>query len=447
MSNCPIRSLMRRLSTRGGLNDPHPIYEALREAGPIHHTPHFGPVLTRYKDVRQVLFDRDLKVSSEAAQPGSARANIAANLPDDLAALPAPLFLQDDPSHKRLRKLVAPAFAQTAIDKLKPRIAELAHGLVDSIERQGEADLIDAFAVPLPAQVIAAILGVQPEYMDDFRAWSEAVVYELHPLVSPEERQGAIDAHRALVEFFRREIDGRRRRPGGDLISALVNAHDRDQLSEDEIVSLCVNLLVAGHFTTTDLLGTLSYLLLTHPSERRKLRVDRALWPQAVDEALRFEPPTPMLARVQACPAQRHGIRFEAGDSVNVFIASANRDPRLFERAQVFDISRDDNPHLSFGGGAHYCLGAPLARAEAEIAVRILFERLPRMALVADGAEWRQTPNFRGLARLRVTHPKAAGERMSRSACEAIIAAGSNCRTQSVPVTSCSSKSLAEAST
>jgi cytochrome P450 len=420
MSGYPMRGLMRRLSTRAGLDDPHPIYEALREAAPMHDAPHFGPVLTRYVDVREVLFDRDLKVSSEAAKPGSARANIAANLPVDLAALPAPLFLQDDPSHKRLRKLVAPAFAQTAVDRLKSRMADLAHALVDAIEAQDESDLIDMFAVPLPAQVIAGILGVRPEFMDDFRAWSEAVIHELHPLASPEEKQAAINAHRALAQFFRREIAERRMRPSDDLITTLVAAHDGEQLSQDEIVSLCVNLLVAGHFTTTDLLGMLSFLLLKHPEEREKLAADPSLWRQAVDEALRFEPPTPMLARVHACPAQRHGANFGPGDSINVFIASANRDPRLFERADIFDISRDDNPHLSFGGGAHYCLGAPLARAEAEIAIRILFERLPNMTLSPEGVLWRQTPNFRGLARLRVRPGMAAPRR--RQAAEPAMA-------------------------
>jgi cytochrome P450 len=408
---CPVRGLMRKLSSRAGLTDPYPIYDALREAGPMHDAPMFGPVLTRYLDVREVLFDRGLCVSSQAAKPGSARADIAANLPEDLRELPPPLFLQDEPDHKRLRKLVAPYFSQVAIDRLCPTIAAVAHDLCDRLEREHAFDLVDCFAVALPATIIADILGVRAERMDDFRAWSEAVIHELHPLATPEESAAAIAAHRALAQFFRAEISERRTHPRGDLISVLVDALDRRAVSEDEVVSLCVNLLVAGHFTTTDLIASLSYLLLTHPDEREKLAADPGLWPQAVEEALRFEPPTPMLARVHACPAHRHGTDFEPGDSVNVFIASANRDSRLFEAAHRFDISRDDNPHLSFGGGAHYCLGAQLARAEAAIAVRILFERLPGLALEAGGVVWRQTPNFRGLARLAVHHPARAPQR------------------------------------
>lgn len=414
---CPHRSLMRKLSTRAGLEDPHPIYRALREAGPIHQAPRFGPVLTRYADVRAVLFDRTLKVSSAAAKPGSARADIAAHLPTDLAALPAPLFLQDEPQHKRLRALIAPAFAQRAVDALKPRMREIAHLLAEAIARREEVDLIDAFAVPLPAQIIADILGVRPEFMDDFRAWSEAVVHELHPLASAAERQAAISAHRALVEFFRREIATRRRAPRDDLISRLVAAEEQGGASEDEVVSLCVNLLVAGHFTTTDLIGMLTWLLLQNPDARDGLRRDPMLWRGAVEEALRFEPPTPMLARVHAESATLHGHAFEPGETINVFIAAANRDPLVFEEPDAFNIARPDNPHLSFGGGAHYCLGAPLARAEAEIAIRVLFERLPSLELVEGGATFRQTANFRGLSRLIVrTNTTASAKARRRNA-------------------------------
>jgi cytochrome P450 len=226
-------------------------------------------------------------------------------------------------------------------------------------------------------------------------------------LATPDERARAFAAHRGLARFFRAELAHRLKRPRDDLISRLAQAmRDDNGLSEDEAVSLCVNLLVAGHITTSDLIGILTHLLLIHPSERQKLERDGALWPQAVEEALRFEPPTPMLARVHASPGERCGRGFEAGDSINVFIAAANRDPRLFERGDAFDISREDSPHLAFGGGVHYCLGAQLARAEAEIGCRLLFERFPRMALAADGAQWRRTSNFRGLARLQVTTPQ-----------------------------------------
>lgn len=409
MSGCPVRRLMRRLSTRMGLDDPHPIYKALREAGPMHNAPHFGPVVTSYRDVRQVLFDRSLKVSSQAAKPGTARADIARHLPPDLAALPAPLFLQDDPSHQRLRKLIVSSFSHSAILSLRPFIEATAHALIDGIERATDFDVIAEIAVPLPMRVIAHILGVPRSAMGEFRMWSEDIVHELHALASAEERARAIVAHRALADFFRKELALRLKRPSNDLISRLAQAMANEKaLSEDEIVSLCINLLVAGHITTSDLIGVLTHLLLSHPEEQQKLARDGALWPQAVEEALRFEPPTPMLGRVHACPAHMHGRSFEAGDSINVFIASANRDPHMFERAGAFDISREDNPHLSFGGGAHYCPGAPLARAEGEIAVRLLFERLPNLRLAEAGATWRQTPNFRGLAQLIANTPANA---------------------------------------
>lgn len=402
MSGCPVRGVMRRLSTRSGLDDPHPIYAELRETGPMHDAPHFGPVLTRYRDVRQVLFDRDLKVSSQVAKPGTARANIAAHLPHDLAAMPAPLFLQDGPSHKRLRKLIVSAFSRSAILPLRPFILETARDLLDRVNDRS-FDVIADFAAPLPMRVIAKILGVPHSAMDAFRTWSEDIIHELHALASPEERSRAFTAHRALAHFFRTELKKRLDRPRNDLISCLAEAMtEENALSEDEIISLCVNLLVAGHITTSDLIGILTHLLLTHPEERQKLEDNPSLWPRAIEEALRFEPPTPMLARVHTCTTQRYDRGFEPGDTVNVFIASANRDPRLFERADRFDISRDNNPHLAFGGGVHYCLGAQLARAEAEIACRLLFERFPRMALAEAGAQWRHTPNFRGLSKFSV---------------------------------------------
>jgi len=403
---------MRRLSTRAGLDDPHPIYAELREAGSIHDVPHFGPALTRFSDVHAVLFDRTLKVGSQAAKPGTARANIAAHLPGDLAALPAPLFLQDDPSHKRLRKLVVSSFSLGAVLPLRPFIEKTAAALLCDIGDSGgnkTVDLVANYAAPLPMQVIAHILGVPQTAMSEFRVWSEDIVHELHALASPGERDRAIAAHRALVDFFRAELKERLERPREDFISRLGEAMKTEKtLNEDELVSLCINLLVAGHITTSDLIGILTHLLLTHPEQRSLLERDGALWPQAVDEALRYDPPTPMLARVEACRVRRHDRDLEAGDSVNVFIAAANRDPRRFERAETFDISRDDNPHLSFGGGLHYCLGAQLARTEAEIACRLLFTRFPRIALATDGASWRHTPNFRGLSRLSVTLAAAA---------------------------------------
>lgn len=397
-----MRALMRLLSTRAGLDDPHPIYAALREAAPMHELPHFGPGLTRYADVRAVLFDRDLRVSSQAAKPGSARADIAAKLPPDLQALPPPLFLQDDPAHKRLRRLIASAFSQRAVDALAGRMEAIAHMLLDALEDREAFDAIEHFAVPFPALIIAHILGVRAGRLGQFRIWSEAVIAELHPLASPVEREGAISAHRALAHFFRGELAERRHSPCEDLISELARAEGRSELSEEEAVSLCVNLLVAGHFTTTDLIGSLIYLLLKHPEQRRLLARQPALWPQAVDEALRIEPPTPLLARVFPKAAQLCGRAFEQGDNLNLFVAAANRDPRVFPDPDCFDVTRNDIDHVSFGGGAHYCLGAPLARAEAEIAVRVFFERLPRLSLIERGLAWRRSPNFRGLSRLEL---------------------------------------------
>lgn len=398
---CPMRQLMRLLSSRSGVDDPYPAFNAIREAGPSHGTPFFGHVLTRFEDVEEVLFDRTLQVSAKAAAPGSARAALHANLPDDLAALPPPLFLMDEPDHKRIRRALAPAFSQRAIDRLKPQIAAITDELLDSISAQAECDLVDAFAAPLPARVIAMILGISGDRMHEFRRHSEDIIHELNALATPSERERSANAHRALVAFFCEEIDQRRRSPGDDLISTLLAHCDTEGgLTPTEINAACVNLLVAGHFTTTDLISSLTWLLLSNPGAVAMLQAEPNLWDSAISEALRLEPPTPLLARV--CPKTRPftGGSAQPGETINLFVASANRDPRKFTAPDAFDILRPPNEHLSFGGGAHFCLGAPLAREEARIGVERLFHRFPNLALIKGGAHWRSTPNFRGLERL-----------------------------------------------
>lgn len=401
MSRCPIRPLLRRLMSEEGLTSPHPIYGGLREASPVVEVPHFGATLTRYAEVRDALYDRDLCVSSAAAKPGSPHAQIAELLPPDLAKLPPALFLQDEPDHKRLRSLIAHAFSQRRINMLAPRVSRIADDLIDRIPLAGEFDLVDALAIPLPARVISEILGVRSEDCEQFRAWSQAVINELHPLATSEQREGAIAAHRALAAYFRGELCSRRVAPGGGLLGDLATSCyvDRD-LSEDEALSLCINLVVAGHYTTTDLIASLVHLLLLNPEQKAKLDAAPGLWPSAIEEALRYEPPTPLLARICPDAQLRAGQRFEMGDTINVFIASANRDPRVFESADQFDITRHAPPHLSFGGGAHFCLGAPLARLEAELAVRRLFERRPNLTLTSNAPVWRRSRSFRGLERL-----------------------------------------------
>ncbi len=400
LSRCPVRGLMRALSVREGASAPHRAYAKLRDAGRVHAIPYFGAAFAHYKDVRDILFDRALTVSSASAKPGSARARVAQNLPPDLQALPAPLFFQDGEAHKRLRKHLAAHFNLQAVKARRPAIEQAASDLLDTLQHEAEFDLIARYAAPLPLYVIGDILGVPHDHRAAFRRQSEAIVNELHPLASADQRAEAVSSHRDLVVFFRSQIAERRFVARGDLISALVDAERRGELSEDEIVSLCVNLLVAGHITTSDLISTLAHLLLSHPDQLERLRAEPQFWGSAIHEALRCEPPTPLLARVECKDAARHGHSFEVGDNLNLFIAAANRDPDVFDDPDRFDVRRANNVHLSFGGGDHFCLGAQLACAEAEIAVRRLFERIPKLQLGASA--WRKNVNFRGLETLSV---------------------------------------------
>ncbi|MES1199918.1 MAG: cytochrome P450 [Pseudomonadota bacterium] len=366
----------------------------------MHLLPLFGAALTRFDDVRAALFDRSMNVSSLAAKRGAMRANILAQLPKDLRAAPPPLFFMDGDDHRRLRKIIAPAFSQRAVFALRPLVSEIAADLLDGLEGEPSFDLIARYATPLPLHVIGHILGVAPNRRHALRAHSEAIIHELHPLASTEQRNSAIDAHRALIQFFDEEIAFRRREPGSDLLTTLLGAMDRGEVRRDEVISLCINLLVAGHITTTDLIGVTTYLLLSNPGELVRLRQNPELWRNAIEEALRFEPPAPLLARV--CPAARrvHDHDLEQGDTLNLFIASANRDPRRFDAPDAFDVTRQSNPHLSFGGGDHFCLGAQLARTEAEIAVSALFARMPKLSLCYGETAWRAHANFHGLTQL-----------------------------------------------
>lgn len=419
MSGCPVRAMLRRLMGEEGIDNPHPIYAGLREASAVVDVPHFGPTLTRYGEVRDTLFDRAMCVSSAAAKPGSPHAQIAELLPSDLASLPPALFLQDEPDHKRLRKLIAHAFSQRRIDGLRPRVEAIAENLVDQMPEDGVFDVVDRLAVPLPARVISEILGVPGDDAAQFRAWSEAVINELHPLATAEQHEAAIAAHRALAAYFRFELRARRERPGPGLLGELaVSVYADGELSEDEALSLCVNLVVAGHYTTTDLISNLVHLLLSHCQEKAKLDADPDLWGAAIEEALRYEPPTPLLARICPRDETRFGRVFEQGDAVNVFIASANRDPLVYDDPDRFNISRAARPHLSFGGGAHFCLGAALARAEAEIAVRRLFARFQSLSLADESVAWRRSRSFRGLEKLNVRNlrkPGASGDAQNQA--------------------------------
>ena len=378
--------------------DPYPVLERLRRLDPVHHDTVLNRyVLTRHDDVEELLFDRSLSVDPRKAAPGTFEAMFAFAERD---RQPSMLF-SDPPYHTRLRGLVSKAFTAKAVEQQRPRIQDIVDELLDAMDTAGEIDLIESFAGPLPTIVIAEMLGVDPADRADFKRWSDLGVMNFNPLLTPEERELVNEASAALDAYLRRAVDERREKPRDDLITRLVHAEEGgDQLSDDEIVTMCSLLLAAGNLTTTDLIGNGVLALLQNPDELRKLQDDPSLIKNAVEEMLRYDSPVIMSGRTPLDDAVIAGREISAGQSVTPILGAANRDPAVYAEPERFDITRANTSHHSFGGGVHYCLGAPLARAEAQMAVGTMVRRFPKMQFGDSPLEWRRVPGFRGLKRL-----------------------------------------------
>jgi cytochrome P450 len=373
--------------------NPHPVYAQWRRDDPVRRAPmpHGGEawLVTRYEDARQALTDPRLSKRSGFGRP---------NDPVGLA-LSMHMLAADPPDHTRLRRLVSTAFTARRIESLRPRIEELTDELLDAMDGQGRVDFLDAFAFPLPIQVICELLGVPSEDRDAFREWSTALV---SGSVSGE---ALADARRQIVGYIRGSIAERRTSPGDDLISGLIAVHDdEDRLTEDELTSMVFLLLIAGHETTVNLLGNGTFLLLSDRDRWDALRADRSLLPSAIEEMLRYESPVETATfRVAVEDLEIGGQLIRAGEPVFVVLLSANRDDH-FPYADELHLDRPQNSHLAFGHGIHYCLGAPLARLEASIAFDKLLTRFPDLDLdvEADELQWRAGMLIRGLQRLPV---------------------------------------------
>jgi cytochrome P450 len=317
-----------------------------------------------------------------------------------LAAIELHMLNSDPPDHERLRKLVNKAFTARRVEQLRPRITAIAAELLDDMSTRDEVDLLTSFAFPLPITVICELLGVPVADRDEFRAWSATIVSNT---ISPD----VFQAHAtAMTSYFRKMLAARRRAPADDLLSALVAARDdEDRLTEDELLSMAFLLLVAGHETTVNLIGSGMLALLLNPGELDRLRADPSLLGTAVEELLRYvNPVNNATFRFAGEPLEIGGQQISPDEVVLVSLSGANRDPSRYADPDRLDLSRDSAGHLAFGHGIHYCLGAPLARLEAEIAFGGLLERFGSMTLAvpADSLRWRPSTLIHGLEALPV---------------------------------------------
>jgi cytochrome P450 len=379
--------------------DPHPVYAELRRESPVRLVTMPGGLpawlVTRYADARQALADPRL------AKAPAARIGGLTELPDWVVnGMGQHMLNVDAPDHTRLRRLVSAAFTVRRIEALRPRIEQITDELLDAMAGQDVLDLIDAFAFPLPIQVICELLGVPVADRDSFRAWTNAII---GGLAARDELPAAAEG---LVRYLRDLVRAKRAAPADDLLSALVGVRaDRDQLTEDELTSMGFLLLIAGHETTVNLISNAVYALLNHPDQLAGLRAEPALLPAAIEEFLRYESPVETSTfRVATEPVEIAGQLIPAGHVVLIGLLSANHDDTRFPDPDRLDVTREDNPHLAFGHGLHHCLGAPLARLEAQIALGRLLPRYPaiRLAVPSHEVTWKPGTLIRGLTTLPV---------------------------------------------
>jgi cytochrome P450 len=390
------------------LANPFEVYRELRDADPAHWSPLLKAwVFTRYEDVKRICLDAAM--SSDRLRPFFATlpAEEARRIAEVMRYLTLWMVFRDPPAHTRLRRLASKVFNVRSIHALRPNVEALTQALIAGIGERDEFDFIAEFAGPLPALVIMDMLGVPRSELARLKHLSdEMALFIGSARAAPEKYARAEAATHAMAELFRHLIEARRQEPRADLLSELVHlVEDGERLSDDELVATCILLLFAGHETTTHHIANGLAALLKFPSELARLRADRSLAPAAVEELLRFDGPIGAQVRIVQEPHSVHGKALQRGDRVFLMMNAANRDPRAYADPDRLDLRRNGVPHLSFGFGAHLCLGFPLARLEGQVALPAVLERWKRIEAPQE-CDWLDSMVLRGMKAmpLRVSH-------------------------------------------
>jgi hypothetical protein len=375
--------------------DPYPVYTRLREQAPVYHNAADGFwALARHEDVLGAfksprVFSNSRGVSIDpAARKGGARAGMS-------------FLAMDPPEHTRFRALVARGFTPRRVAALEPRIREIAVAHLDALAGAGSFDVIADFAGKLPMDVISEMLGVPEADRAQLRTWADLLVHREEGAVDLP-REGVV-AFLSIRSYFQERIAEARRRPGDDLLSALLGLdEDGFRPSDDDLLSFCNLMIVAGNETTTKLLGNALYWLWRNPGERALVARDLALIPRWVEETLRYDNSTQMLMRTTLEDVRVRDVTIPAGENVLLLVGSANRDPAVFERPDSYDVRRDTSAMLSFGRGTHFCMGASLARLEARVAFEEWWKRFPTYEVRPEGIQRVHSVNVRGFSALPV---------------------------------------------
>ncbi len=388
--------------------NPYPTYHRLRSENPVHrHYIEGDWVFTRYADVKAVLRSGCVRTHNRPEliqqknlylQDKGKNLNTLAYTSNKL------LFFMNPPDHSRLRSLVIQAFSPTVVERMRPRIQEIVNDLLDQVRNKGTMDIIADLAEPLPVIVIARMLGIPNEAQDQLHQWSKVFIRILDSLVSLEEYEVLNKVIEDFQEYLRHLIAEREKDPQEDLISALIAARNQgERLSQEELLATCILLFMTGEETTVNTIGNGMLALLSYPEQMETLKREPTIIQNAVEEILRYDSPVQMTNRIAIDNIEIGNQTIQAGEKITLCIGSANRDPAQFSDPDRFNINRSENNHLAFGDGIHYCLGAALARAQAQIAINTLVQQFPNLKLATDKLEWRDNIVLRGLKTLPIT--------------------------------------------
>jgi cytochrome P450 len=393
--------------------DPYPYYHRLRAADPVHRTPFGYWVLSRHRDVDAIV--RDPRGSSDfphdeawARHRGGAASPAVRSSVVQGPVVESPvvqstaqwMMMLDGAAHRRVRGMVSQVFTARAVERLRPRIAAAIDGLIDKLG-DGEVDLVRELALPLPIMVIGELLGLPPADRDQCRAWTDSIGHVIDPIVTPAMQVAMNQAVTEFSEYLAGQLTARRAHPGPDLLSSMATMEDNgERLTDDEIIANTVLMFNAGHETTVNLIGNGMLALLKHPEQLQRLRENPGLIDQGVDELIRYDAPVQMAARIMTADTELGETTIRAGAKVMLLYGAANRDPARYAEPDRLDLGRTGVKSLAFGGGPHFCLGAPLARLEVAMAFTALLERYPSIELATEEHTWRPNLNLRGLTGL-----------------------------------------------
>jgi cytochrome P450 len=386
-------------------NNPYPYYEKIREVTPVFFWEEFNTwCFLSHQFVDHILRSRDF---------GTQITHIASR--DELGIEPPnerikPFIEMDElgmlgmegPNHHRIRGLVQKAFMNRQISNLKPRIEELSHQLIDKMESGGEIDLLKDYATPIPIIIITEMLGIPTEMSQQLLDWSHAMVRMYHLGRTKEDEENAVIATNEFSDYLQIFIAKRKKNLKDDLISQLITVQESgEKLSEKELIANCILLLNAGHEATVHVIGNGVKTLLSHPTHLEELKKHPEGFNSAIEEIMRFDPPLHYFSRYVLKDFSYAGLDFPFKTKIGVLLGAANRDPEIFDKPEIFNPSREKNPHLAFGGGIHFCVGAPLARLELQTALPILFKRVPNLRIIEE-PKYGDTYHFHGLEKIIV---------------------------------------------